>query len=183
MLPLTTKSSSLYIACRVYAVLGILAFWAGCVYGIYEMLSRNQFSIFMLVAVFLGVPAILMVLNWAAFPFHYSAFGLYLRHPYPSEQPLQIVRHSWATVGSLNSSVPMVTWSCFPHGVGIDVWLIGRVYLRADCITMVEKDWLGRYKIQHTAADVRSPITMPKSVFLALYSAWDESRFGSLLMP
>ena len=75
MLPLTTKSSSLYIACRVYAVLGILAFWAGCVYGIYEMLSRNQFSIFMLVAVFLGVPAILMVLNWAAFPFHYSAFG------------------------------------------------------------------------------------------------------------
>ncbi len=150
-------------------VLGILVFWAGCGFGVF---SSN--SLLILVAVFLGAPAILLVLNWAAFPFHYSVFGLYLRHPCPSEQPLQVVRHSWARVGLLNASIPMVTWSCFQDGVGIDIWMIGKVYLQADCITLVEKDWLGRYKIQHTAADVRSPIWMPKTVFSALYSAWDE---------
>jgi hypothetical protein len=169
------KLSRRYLFWRLYAVVGILMFWAACIGAMYSMLVGAPTNIFVEVgSLVVGAPAILLIMDWFAFPWSYSVFGRYLRHSKPALQPESVLCGSWAEIGSL--STPMVTWSFFKDGVGIDAVLTGNAYLPADYIARIEKRWMGRYAVHHTFAELRSPIVMSRAACLLLFSSLEDEH-------
>jgi hypothetical protein len=176
------KPSRRYLLWRFYAVVGILVFWACCLRSMYAMLTQGDaFDALTIAGIAFGVPAIFLIMNWFAFPWPYSVFGPYSRRSASLQGAGRLLRSSGAVIGSLNATVPMVTWSFFDDGVGIDVELIGKAYLPADCITRIEKRSFGRYVVYHQCVELRSPVTMPRAAYTAMLSSLDEQHRRRLM--
>ena len=175
MLPPLRKPTNSYVLCRVYAVVGVLAFWAliGCgMYGMWH--EEGRYVLLLIPAALLGFPAILLTLNLAAFPWPWSAFGPYIRQSRNAEDALSVLRRSWAQIGRLRASIPMVTWSFFRDGIGIHVVTLGSAFLPAENITIVERTWTGHYRLHHRCQELRSPVTMPDAAYSTFVSVAEE---------
>jgi hypothetical protein len=171
------KPSRLYLFWRFYALVSILTFWTCCINSMYAMLVGNSTNAIVEVGgIAVGGPAIFLIMNWFFFPWSYSVFGRYLRRSMTSQRPEQVLRGSWAVIGEMSATIPMVTWAFFQDGVGIDVALIGKAYLPAECITRIEKRWLQRYVVYHICAELRSPVIMPRDACWAMLSSLDEKH-------
>jgi hypothetical protein len=169
--PLIQKSSRRYLLWRFYTILALPLFWTSCLASPFP--KGWTVSIVVAVGIAAGVPAIFMVMNWLAFPWSYSVFGPYERRCTPVQPPLRVVR-SWGTIGNVNATYPLLIWLFFRDGVGIDAKSLGKAYLPADRITLIERRRLGRYVVHHNCADIRSPITMNGDAYSAMLLSVDD---------
>jgi hypothetical protein len=170
--PLILKSSRRYLLWRFYTTLAIPLFWTSCLALPFP--KGRTAGILVAVGIAAGVPAIFMVMNWLAFPWSYSVFGPYERRRMPVQPPLRVV-WSWGTIGNVNATYPLLIWLFFPDGVGIDAKSLGKAYLPADRITLIEKRRLGQYVVHHNCTEIRSPIIMSGSAFSAMLLSLDDN--------
>jgi hypothetical protein len=87
-----------------------------------------------------------------------------MRRPFPDAPPSKIIEYSWIGFPSLRSTWPFVAWYVFQYGLGFEIKLIGRGYIGNEHILALHRNAFGQFMLSHTAPDVRSPITIPKSV-------------------
>jgi hypothetical protein len=176
--PPILKSSRRYLLWRLYVIIGLPAFWASCVASLF--IEGWASGVIEMGGIVVGAPAIFMLMNWFAFPWPYSIFGPYQRHPKPAQPPRSLI-WSWGVIGNAGPSPPGVKWSFFPDGVGIDATLLGNAYLPADCITFIEKRWLGQYAVHHNCVELRSPVVIPRATCQAMFLSLDDKHRQRLM--
>jgi len=165
------KTVFTYWFCRIY-VLGVflLFYWVLGVALTRFVATRDtsgfERAVFVVPAFF---PAVCFVLNWAAFPIPYSVFGNRQKTPAPNNEPYLVVDRSWIVIGRhFRSTVPTVRWEMFDSGLGVAVQCIGRAFIPRKNMVRIEQCSAGKFLLEHTCNEIRSPIFMPEAVANAL---------------
>jgi len=181
------KHPARYWLVRAYAATALPLWWVTIAIGLYRsvMLGQNDTRLFVLVLAMtpFAVLAILAMFSWHAFPFAYSVFGRYRRTEFPKEGVLCEITWSHVVIGRCFRSNLGIIWFVFPSGVGILVWGIGRVFLPFAEIGEVTKVGRSRYRIDHSCAEVRSPIVMPGRVMDAILDVFRGRNDSPVRMP
>lgn len=168
---------------RWLRIFGLLAMWlvwvAGILFGVSHMLLHSELVGILLVplTVLVGLPTILGFFSVAAFPLPYSVIGKLARTPLPPESTaLDVVRCSWIQVGGLFSTIPTVTWTIYPTGLGIKIFMIGQVFLPRKLICSLNRNTKGQCVISHACAEIRSPIYGPGWLCELMDAQWKEKQ-------
>ncbi len=159
------KRHKWYLFCRVYALV-VVAAHEGLVVA-----SRWE-RVLLLYAVFaipLFIPAFLMLLNLAPFPFQYSVFGAYKRTPFPNEKPILLHETVRGLVGFMwVCSMLSYAWTVYPSGLGIRIPWCGKVFILFEHFRnlrtggIISRVLFG-HKLTHDSPEVRNPIGTPST--------------------
>jgi hypothetical protein len=155
------KPHKRYLFYRAYCLAAMLAWNATGLLGLFGQLEFQRcLTHLMLAMVPLFLPALFMAMSLAVFPFRFSIFGAYERTPLPAERPTYRRSLSHGGVWWFRASVPFVTWTVFPSGLGISILGIGTAFLPAEQITELKQGLFSRV-LRHTSPELRNPVYMP----------------------
>lgn len=148
------------------------------------MADNSDVALFALLCVApLGIAPTSALLSLAAFPFPYSFLGSRVRTSRPNVKPDAWLRRSWAVVGFLNISWPLVTWHIYATGILVSVPIIGDIFVPKEAIVSVEYNRRGHCVLRHTWGEVRSPIQGPRKIGEAISRTWNWRSDGTGVWP
>ncbi len=112
-----------------------------------------------LLAAALLLPPIRLFLNWAAYPFAYSAFG-HLLPTSPPDEPALATSRWGGRVGLLSANAPL-TFRVLPSGLVVET-MGGRAFVPREAFArLTARRFFGGGRLEHLSPEVRSPIEIP----------------------
>ena len=99
------------------------------------------------------------VFNLTFYKWDYSRLGKKRLPSLPKAAPTYQKNSSYGTVGLMNATVPLVSWSVYPEGLKVKMFAAGEGF-----IELAEMDHLSGGKLVHHSKVVRSPLRMPPAV-------------------
>ena len=155
----SVKSHKWWLFCRIYAPLGMAAWFA---IGTFAF-SATDWMLYTLISFPLAVISFLMLFTLAAFRFDCSCFGRYNRTPWPAEKPLLVEKTSFGRAGfAVGATTSAWMWSLFASGLGIRIPYDGRAFIPLEAILEVRRPSGGfRATLIHGSPEVRSRISIP----------------------
>lgn len=172
------KSHKWWVFCRIYAPLGMAAWFAT---GIFSF-SGTHWMLYALISFPFAVIGFLMLFTLAAFRFDYSCFGRYKRTPWPGEDPILVEKTPGGQVGLVwGWQASAFVWMVCPSGLAIRIPFCGKAFIPLDAIQEVRhrKDRF-RATLIHKSPEVRSPISIPsKAIVKGIERLLEERRIQS----
>jgi hypothetical protein len=113
---------------------------------------------------------VIVTLSTNAYYFDFTALGRRFPADPPAVWQCTAVVYSWIGIGnSFRASAPLARWSIGPGGMQLKVLvapdtIYPPVFLAASQIQSITADWWGNCLIEHTSAEIRSPIKASRSV-------------------